>query len=344
MKSTKKGKSTNNLILNSRSSIISSNCIKGLLDSMEDIVFTLDLKQHYTGVYGLWIEKLGLTPDFFLGKTVGEIFDRKAAEVHEKASKKALAGKSVKCEWSNLLKGSIHYFETTLSPIYNAENQITGIAGMGRDVTERKKDELVLTKALARIRKTLGTIIHVLTITLESRDPYTVGHQKRVANIARYIAHQINLPSGQIEGVRVAASIHDIGKISIPAEILTKPSKLSEAEFSLVKAHSSSGYEILRNIDFPWPVARIVLEHHERNNGSGYPHQLKAKEILLESKILAVADTLDAISSQRPYRLALGIEAAIDEISDNKGRLYDTQVVDACLKFIKQKGIFPEYI
>jgi putative nucleotidyltransferase with HDIG domain len=162
---------------------------------------------------------------------------------------------------------------------------------------------------------------------VEMKDPYTAGHQQRVSDLARAIATEMGLSADRRDFIRTASSIHDIGKISIPSEILSKPTKLTDLEFSLIKTHSQSGYDILKDIDFPWPVADVVLQHHERMNGSGYPQGLKGDDILLE-----------AIGSHRPYRPSLGIDFALEEISRNKGILYDADVVDACLKLFREKG------
>jgi len=156
--------------------------------------------------------------------------------------------------------------------------------------------------------------------------------------VARAIATEMNLPIDRIDGIRMAAAIHDLGKISVPAEILSKPTKLTNLEFMLIKTHSQSGYDILKDIEFPWPVARIVLEHHERMNGSGYPNGLTGDNILMESRILAVADVVEAIASHRPYRPALGVDAALEEIEKNKGTLYDPEVVEVCLRLFREKG------
>jgi HD-GYP domain-containing protein (c-di-GMP phosphodiesterase class II) len=155
--------------------------------------------------------------------------------------------------------------------------------------------------------------------------------------MATFIAQEMKLPKDKIEGIRIASLVHDIGKISIPSEILNKPTKLSEIEYSLIKDHSQVGHDVLKSIDFPWPVAKIVLQHHERLNGSGYPNKLKGDEIMLEARIIGVADVVEAMSSHRPYRPALGIDKALEEISKNKGILYGPEVVDACLKLFKKK-------
>jgi putative nucleotidyltransferase with HDIG domain len=177
-----------------------------------------------------------------------------------------------------------------------------------------------------------------LISALEARDPYTAGHQSRVAHLACAIATEMGLSQEKIEGILMAGSIHDVGKLSIPAEILSKPTKLTNTEFSIIKEHSKSGYEMLKDVESPWPLAEIVYEHHERMNGSGYPRNLKGDEILMEARIMAVADVVEAIASHRPYRPSLGIETALEEIEKNKGILYDNAVVDACLKLFREKG------
>ena len=173
---------------------------------------------------------------------------------------------------------------------------------------------------------------------METKDPYTSGHQKRTTNLARAIATEMHLPSDQIEGIRVAGAIHDIGKLSVPAEILSKPSKLAAAEHLLIKEHARQGYEILKDVESPWPLAEIVHQHHERMNGSGYPRGLQGEKILIEARILAVADVVEAMASYRPYRPALGIDKALEEIEKNKGVLYDILAVDTCLRLFKEKG------
>lgn len=196
-----------------------------------------------------------------------------------------------------------------------------------------------LKKTLDRLNKTIKGIIRAMALALESRDPYTAGHQRRVADLAGEIARHMSLSEERILGVMMAGSIHDLGKLAIPAEILSKPNRLSDAEFSLIKTHPQVGYDILKDIEFPWPVAQMVVQHHEKMDGSGYPRGLSGDEILLESSILAVADVVEAMASHRPYRPSLGINAALDEISKNKGILYHSEVVDVCLKLFREKNI-----
>ena len=198
------------------------------------------------------------------------------------------------------------------------------------DITERKQSE-------EKLKKSLDVAIQTMSKIVEVKDPYTAGHQLRVSQLTKAIAKELNLSPDKIEGIRVASLIHDIGKISVPTEILSKSIRLTDIEFSLIKEHSQIGYDILKSIDFSYPVAQIVLQHHEKINGSGYPNNLKGDEILLEARILGVADVVEAMSSHRPYRPSLGTDAALEEISQNKGILYDPVVVDICLKLFKEK-------
>ncbi len=206
------------------------------------------------------------------------------------------------------------------------------------DITERKRAEEELKNSLDKLHKAMGGIIQAMALTVESKDPYTAGHQQRVSSLARTIAQEMGLSKDQIEAIRMAGVVHDLGKISLPAEILSKPTKLSDVEFSLIKGHSQTSYDILKDIEFPWPIAEIALQHHERMDGSGYPSGLKGDQILIEAQILMVADVVEAIASHRPYRPAQGIEVALDEISKNKGKLYNPAAVDACLRLFREKG------
>ena len=192
------------------------------------------------------------------------------------------------------------------------------------------------TAMIANLKKTVEGTIHALAAVVETRDPYTAGHQKRVSELAAAIASEMHLTEQQVESISMAGIIHDLGKIQVPAEILSKPGQLSELEFNLIKTHPQVGYDLLKNIEFPWPIAKMILQHHEKMNGSGYPQGLKGDEIMLEARILTVADVVEAMSSHRPYRPALGIEKALKQIRKDKGILLDPDVVDACLKLFKQ--------
>ena len=207
-----------------------------------------------------------------------------------------------------------------------------------RDITNRKRMQQRLQDSLDNLKEVMDETIRAMALAVEMRDPYTSGHQHRVAQLAQAIAAEINLPADAVEGVYMAASIHDIGKISLPAEILSKPVKLTEIERKMIQAHSKVGYDILSGIDFSWPIAQIVLQHHERLDGSGYPHGLGGNEILIEARIVGVADVVETMASHRPYRPSLGVDKALAEIFKNKGSLYDERVVNACLLLFNEKG------
>jgi len=211
-----------------------------------------------------------------------------------------------------------------------------------RDITDRKKAQKELKRTVHRLRKRLKETVAALASMTEKRDPYTAGHQERVRELARAIAVEMKLPVEKREGLIIAATLHDIGKIYEPAEILSKPDILTDIEYLMMKVHPSIGYDILKNIDFPWPVAEIVYQHHERIDGSGYPMGLKGDDILIEARILAVADVVEAMASHRPYRASRGIEAALTEITENRGILYDKKAVDACVKLFHEKEYFFE--
>ena len=209
---------------------------------------------------------------------------------------------------------------------------------------KNKLAEQKLQLSYQKIQNTVEGIILTMGKITEIKDPYTAGHQQRVSQLAVTIAKELNLPQDKIEGIRIASLLHDLGKIYIPTDILNSPTKLSEIEYSLIKDHPQAGHDILKSIDFSYPVARIVLQHHERLNGSGYPQGLKSEDILLEAKIIGVADVVGAMSSRRPSRPALGIDKALEEISQNRGILYDPKVVDTCWKLFKEKGFKFEYM
>jgi len=200
-----------------------------------------------------------------------------------------------------------------------------------------KLSEQKLRQSYQRLQKTMEGAIDTIAKIVETKDPYTAGHQQRVSKLAETIARKMKLPQEKIEGIRISSLVHDVGKISVPAEILNKPIKLTEIEFNLIKDHSQVGHDILKSIEFPWPIAQIVLQHHERLDGSGYPQGLKGEDIIIEARIIGVVDVVEAMSSHRPYRPALGIDVALEEITRNKGILYDPEVVDICLKLFKEK-------
>ena len=211
------------------------------------------------------------------------------------------------------------------------------VIGLAQDISEKKRAEEEIRRYVAQLETAFMSTVKVATTISEFRDPYTVGHERRVAEIAVVIGAQLGFDARRQEGLRVAGHLHDIGKITIPSEILSKPGRLSAIELQLIKGHSQASYDVLKEVEFPWPVARVALEHHERMDGSGYPQGLKGEAILLESRIMAVADVIEAMASHRPYRPGLGVEAALAEIERGRGSAYDPQVADACLRLFREK-------
>ncbi|MGA3086769.1 MAG: PAS domain S-box protein [Thermodesulfobacteriota bacterium] len=304
-----------------------------LVQTIPDLIWQKDKDGVYRLCNTMFERFFGAREADIVGKTDYDFVDRELADSFREHDRKAMAaGKTTSNEeWITFADdGHRVFLDTIKTPVYDSQGTLIGVLGIGRDITDRM--------AVERIRKALGATIHAIAVTVEARDPYTAGHQRRVADLARSIATEMNLPIDRVDGIRMAAAIHDLGKISLPAEILSKPTKLTNIELMLIKTHSQSGYDILKDIDFPWPVARIILEHHERMNGSGYPNGLTGNNILLESRILAVADVLESMASHRPYRPALGVDAALEELEKNKGILYDLEVVDVCLRLFREKG------
>ena len=276
-----------------------------------------------------------------VGHSVSEIWGQ---EVYEQKIKPCLErcqnGEDINTEdWFDMEGMGTQCLEISYIPYRNSNGVVTHAIMAAHNITNRKMAEQELDKSYRNLQKTLEETVNALSALVEMRDPYTAGHQNRVAGIARAIAQELGLSEDAAQGIWVASLIHDIGKVRVPADILSRPAHLSSAEFELIKEHPRTGYEILKKIDFPWPIAEIVLQHHERINGSGYPLGLKGDEILFASRIIGVADVVEAMTYHRPYREALGLDAALDEIKENKGILYDSDVVDACIKVFLEKGL-----
>lgn len=227
-------------------------------------------------------------------------------------------------------------------------NEVTRLMGLANDLAygivalrtriERIEAGKQVELHVEKLQKALSGTIKVVASTVEVRDPYTAGHQRRVATLAKAIAADMGLTDHQIEGIFMAGVVHDLGKIYVPAEILSKPSRLNDIEFNLIRTHSQVGYDLLKTIDFPWPIAQIVHQHHERLNGSGYPQGLSSDQILIEAKIICVADVVEAMASHRPYRPARGVDVALEHITEEKGTLYEASVVDSCLKLFTENN------
>jgi PAS domain S-box-containing protein/putative nucleotidyltransferase with HDIG domain len=311
-----------------------------MIQSLSDIIFILDVNGQLTYESPSASRILGYQPGYFIGKSPFiHIHSDDLDHVMKDLDEVVLSvNPGIPTEFRYRKADDTWIYLEALGSNQFKNSGIQGIVLTVRDITERKKAEEKLQQTLESLRKAVGTTVQVLVSAVESRDSYTAGHQSRSADMACAIATEMGLAQEKIEGIRMAGIIHDIGKLSIPAEILSKPTKLTEIEFALIKEHARSGYEMLKDVESPWPLAEIVYQHHERMNGSGYPRNLKGDEIIMESQILAVADVVEAMASHRPYRPTLGIKAALEEIEKNRGILYDNAVADACLKLFREKG------
>ena len=282
---------------------------------------------------------LGLDKEKSIGKKCHEVLAGSACRTERCCLIKILKGEQqVEFETEKLRSDGVHIpCLVAAKPFFSPNGELAGIVEDIKDVSRLKETETKLQQSLNKLRNALEGTIQAMSLVVEMRDPYTAGHQKRVTDLAVAIATDMDFTADEIEGIRMAGLIHDIGKISVPAEILAKPGRITDKEFGLIKEHPKVGYDILKKIEFPWPVAKIVLQHHERMNGSGYPQGLRGKFILSEARILAVSDVVESIASFRPYRPALGLEAALKGIAEDKGTLYDARIVDTSLKLFSEK-------
>jgi PAS domain S-box-containing protein len=316
--------------------------LDSIIENIPDMLFLKDAKElRFVRINKAEEDLLGYSRDDLLGKNDYDFFPKEQADFFTEKDREALLGKKVvdipEQPLQTRNKGD-RILHTKKVPILNVNGEPEYLMGISEDITDRKRAEKILEETLDSLRKAVATTIQVMVSAVETRDPHTAGHQLRVADLARAIATEMKLPLARIDGIRIAGSIHDIGKLSIPAEILSRPTTLSKVEFSLIKEHPQRGYAILKDVESSSPLAEIVYQHHERMNGSGYPRNLKGDSILMEARILAVADVVEAIASYRPYRPALGINKALEEISINRDILYDSKVTDACLKLFQEQG------
>ena len=315
--------------------------LDSIIENIPDMIFLKDARElRFVRFNRAGEELLGQSRDDLIGKNDYDFFPKIQADFFTQKDRNVLSGKKLIDipEEHIQTRGGEKILHTKKLALLNEKGEPSFLLGISEDITERKRAEEQLRQTLESLRKAVNTTIQVMVSAIEARDPYTAGHQIRSANLARAIATEIGLPKEKIDGIRMAGSIHDIGTLSIPSEILTKPTKLTNLEFSLIKEHSQKGFEILKDVESPWPLAQIVYQHHERMDGSGYPRQLKGKDIIIEARILAVADVVEAMASHRPYRPSLGLNSALAEIENNKGTIYDTDAVDACLKLFREKG------
>lgn len=315
---------------------------RNLVETTSDWIWETAQDGRYSYVSPQVESLLGYPPEELLGRTLIDFASPNQAALYSAAysqllhSGKPFNGFEITCLGKN---GQVVVLETNAVPIFADQGELSGYRGVARDVTERKIALEALKKSRDDLHASLEETVGSLSSTVEKRDPYTAGHQQRVDILACAIARELGLGDKQIEGLHIAALLHDIGKITLPSEYLAKPARLSHEEEAVVRCHPTVGFEILRTIHFPWPVAEIVHQHHEHLDGSGYPQSLTDDEILLEAKILTVADVVEAMSSHRPYRPSLGIERALDEIRSGRGIRYHPASVDACLYLVLDKKI-----
>lgn len=293
----------------------------------DDKIRSLQLSRNYEKMLGKPVEEL-------IGKTMEDLFPSDLARSMIEDDKRILReGKPIEVEEE--FNG--RFYTTTKFPLVR-EGKPPLLAGFTIDITDRKKSEATMRENVRKLRKLLGNTIQVISSMIKAKAPFTADHQTRVADLARAIATEMGLTSDQIEGIRVAGSLHDLGMIGIPGEILSSPRRLTDYEFELIKTHPALAYDILKDVDFPWPIADIIIQHHERLDGSGYPYGVQGEALLLDARILAVADVVESIASHRPYRPALGIDKALAIIDAGRGSLYDPHVVDTCVRLFKDKG------
>jgi PAS domain S-box-containing protein/putative nucleotidyltransferase with HDIG domain len=307
---------------------------RALVETTSDLIWELNGKAVYTyispQVYGM----LGYRPEEVLGKTPFDFVPLQEARRLTKTIMAAISSvQSFRIvQVPNLHKnGQTVFLETSGVPFCDGQGRLLGYRGIHRDVTQRRAAEEQVQQTIKKLESTVESVIQAISLTVEMRDHYTAGHQKRVNQLACAIAREMHLPIESVQIIRVAGLLHDFGKMFIPTEILIKPGKLNELEFSLIRSHPQSGYHVLKSIEFPWPIADIIVQHHERMDGSGYPSHLRGEEIGTEARILAVADVVEAMTFHRAYRPALGLDTALREINKNKSTLYDPKVAEACL-------------
>lgn len=306
-----------------------------ILDSVAEIVMYHDSKMRIVWANKAASESMGSKPGSLLGRRCHEVWHKRKVFCKNCPIKKAF--KTGKPEQAEISSPDGKHWIVKGYPVKDGKGKVINMVEVALDISERKLIAKERQHSIDKSKRILEETVIALAATSERRDPYTAGHQRRVAELACAIAKDMGLNKDKIEGIRMAAIIHDVGKVYMPAEILSKPSRLTDLEFNIIKTHPQIGYEILEPVEFPWPVALIVLQHHEKINGSGYPKGVDSENILLEAKILTVADVVEAMASHRPYRAALGIDKALKEISNNKGTLYDPEVVEICINLFKKK-------
>jgi PAS domain S-box-containing protein/putative nucleotidyltransferase with HDIG domain len=314
-----------------------------ILASVPDIIMEVDIRKVY-----VWANAAGKR--FFgedvLGKEAAAYFEGDQ-DIYGRVQSLFDGDESIVYieSWQRRRDGQKRLLAWWCKVLKDSKGVVIGALSTARDITEQKLAADELRQNYEKLQRAMNGAVKALALLAERRDPYTAGHQQRVARLAVGLAQELGLPQEEIETMAVAGLLHDIGKVSVPTEILIKPSKLNESEFSVLRGHSRVSYDIVKTLELPWAIDQIVLQHHERLDGSGYPQGLAGENITLGAKILGVADVVEAMVSHRPYRAALGLDKALEEISEKKGILYDPVVAEACLKLFKERGFrLEEYV
>ena len=316
---------------------------RSLVENINDVIFSLDKEGTVLYVSPVIETLAGYQPEEVVGNSFKAFICPEDIEEVVKNFESVIGG-TIEPKRFRLIAsdGSLRHVRSSSRPL-TENGEVVGVTGIISDITERIEAQREREANAERLQKFLMQTIEAIAATVEARDPYTAGHEKRVAQLASAIAASMGFSEEMVQGVALAASIHDLGKLRVPAEILSKPGFLSEIEYELIKVHPQAGFDIVKSIQFAQPIAQMVLQHHERIDGSGYPQGLKGDEILPGARILAVADVVEAMSSHRPYRPGLGIDAALEEISRHRGVCYDPDVVDHCITLFRERGFaFPE--
>ena len=320
----------------------SQQVLEGILNAIPVRVFWKDKDLVYLGCNAVFASDAGFAdPKDIVGKDDYQMGWRDQAEMYRGDDSQVIASGCSKVlmeEPQTTPEGETITLLTSKTPLRDSSGQISGVLGTYMDITKRKRAEEEVRRQAEQLRRTVEGTVLAMSRVVETRDPYTAGHERRVAELATAIAADLGMEGEALTALRLGGLIHDIGKIAVPAEILAKPGRLSEVEFDLIKLHPVTGFDILGPIDFGRPVAEMVLQHHERRDGSGYPQGLKGEDILPEARILAVADVVEAMSSHRPYRAAFGIEAALAEVREHAGVKYDADVVASCVRLFDEQG------
>ncbi len=312
--------------------------LRAIMENASAVISLKDTQGHFILVNRTFANLFSLSKEEIIGKTDYDLFTEEVAEKYIEHDQQALkAGSPVQLEEVVRQIDGDHTYLAIKFPLYDITGTPYATCSIATDITERKRNEMELKKSHDRLEQALEDTIDAIARAVEARDLYVAGHQRRVAFLACAIATEMGLDDNLIHGVKMAATIHDIGKIHLPAEILSKPAQLYRQEFELVKTHPKVGYEILKDIRLPWPVAAVVHQHHEHLDGSGYPNKLTGEEILLESRIVSVADVVEAMACHRPYRPAKGIKKALEEVEKHKGTYYDPTVADACIRLFRER-------